>query len=323
MRLSRVLSGPLTLCEICHGSESEPPIRFLSLRRQIRRRGCLSFVRRHVDKVHNAQEPVKILFVGGCHVGGYPCGEKLGFPQVAIDEARLPFAVEKRYLAYTTLRSAEAIERSCRDFRPHMLVLQMGHYETSRQIGAHVKRIFRPRPPGPDRSSSRVTFKTPVGTSFTPTVRSNIRSRIKLLVSFLLSCAGHPIFDAKAFRLDFGRMADRVSKLDIPHILVMSPLPLIDELVFRQHKHASEIMRVDAESRGWHWIDCLNLPRGGYGSRKAGLPDPELFADLLHLSVAGHRAVGMLLSKAIRRALEVDEAWAGATVYDQTPVSIF
>jgi hypothetical protein len=256
--------------------------------------------------VYDAQDPVGILFAGGCHVGGYPCGETLGFPQVAIEEAALPCPVETRFLVYATLRSTEAIELSCKDFRPTVLVLQLGHYETSREIGVHVKRILRPKPPGPDRSSSEFAFETRTDTRFSPVATGFLRTRLKLLVSALLSCAGHPIFDAKSFRSELGCLADCLGKLEIPHILVITPLPSVDPLVLRQRNRAGEIMRAVIESRGWQWVDCPQLMRGEQVPSKNGLPDRDLFADILHLGVGGHRALGLSLAVALRRALGLD-----------------
>lgn len=87
----------------------------------------------------------KILFAGGCHVTGYPVGAEFGFPKVALDFLENNgIHGDMKSLGPLPISHPERLVDLCNDYKPDVLVLQIGNYETTPgSIRDYLKKVIR------------------------------------------------------------------------------------------------------------------------------------------------------------------------------------
>jgi hypothetical protein len=254
----------------------------------------------------NGSDALRLLFAGGCHVGGFPAGEEFGFVRRAV--ARLDRQWPQRRfraetLLHVSLASAQRIAAACRACRPQVLVLQLGHYESSLPLAKRLARLLRGRAaqrnrPPRDVSSWKANYEPNPTLRFHESWRHRLKSAVKLALDGLLRLAGHPAFDSARLERQLAEMLELLRAQGVPQIVVLSPFPVCDRTIARYRRQLHRMMAQQAARQGCHFVDLAGVA--------AGQAPDEFFADDRHLGRAGHRAVGRLVADAI------GELWATA-----------
>jgi len=252
-------------------------------------------------------EALRLLFAGGCHVGGFPVGEEFGF--VRTTAARLgpslPQGIEVRTLLHVSLASTARIVEACRACRPQVLVLQLGHYESSLPLAKRMARLLRGRMAGEghpvrDVSSWTPNYEPNPALRFRDSWRRRAKSALKLAIDGLLRLLGRPAFKRERLQRLLAQMLDEVRALGIPQVVVLSPFPVRDLTIARYRRQLRLTLALEAARHGCQFLDV-----SGIGQQQ---PRGEWFADDRHLGRKGHHAVGLLLAEKIGALLTVSAA---------------
>lgn len=246
-------------------------------------------------------DELRLLFAGGCHVGGFPVGEESGFVRTAaarLEQGRVEGSLEVRTLLHVSLASTERIVKACRDWRPQVLVLQVSHYESSLPLAKRLSRLLRRRAPeGPPRdvSSWKPDYEANPALRFCDSWHRQAKSALKLGVDELLRLAGHPAFDGARIELLLARMLSEVRAAGVAQVVVLGPFPARDLTIARYRRQLRQMLSLEAARHGCHFLDVAGIDRQQ--------PADKFFSDDRHLSRAGHRAVGLLLAEKIESLL--------------------
>ncbi len=247
--------------------------------------------------------PVRLLVAGGCHVGGFPAGEQFGFVRLAIERLGRAWprrCFEVRTLLHVSLTSRERILVACRDYRPEILVLQLGHYESSLPLAKRLARLLRAQPAGQhsrDVSSWRPDYEPNPTLHFVETRQRRLKSAVKLAVDALLRLLGRPAFNPAKLQQLASDIFAQARTAGVPHVVVLSPFPAIDATIRRYRRELRDLLLLEAARQGCHFLDCSSLAFGITG---------ELFADDRHLAREGHRRLSLLLAEKIGPMLAPD-----------------
>ncbi len=236
---------------------------------------------------------LSVLTAGGCHVAGYPIEKQHSFPNILGDLLGTSgLEVENTCLSHVTFAHGKRLVSAAMGRAPHVLVLQLGNYETivtfrhylAGLIGWHTKR---------SRDHDR---------------KLAADSRADLSLSWKLKCAikmrcdrilRHPLVNFQELRTLLPGFFQAVAVLDLPQVIVLSPLPCADPLYLSYRSRLGRMMKREAELWGFEYIDFLGHP----GRRD------EIFVDPTHLNRLGHELVASALAKAILGANSPRGLW--------------
>lgn len=245
-----------------------------------------------------SSQPIRILFAGGCHVGGFPVGEDLGFVQAAMEDLRATFrsqSFESRALMYINLSSKARVARECRDFKPDILVLQLGHHESLLPIKKRIAQLIQPAKHSFSRDIAPIdtNYEPKPELHFSPKWSSPLKNAAKLCLDIVLRITGHPMMDCAHVQRRLNNLLTEMQALGIRHILLLSPFPCKDLVTgaYRRKEHA-----VFCNEAIHHHCQFIDIAETALDS-KTGVE--SLYADKIHLSAEGHRAVGLLLASKI------------------------
>lgn len=248
---------------------------------------------------------VRMLFVGGCHVLGSPVGSEYGFAQVAAHVLKSEFPsvdCELRVLGYVNLSSGARIMRECIEDTPDILVLQLGHYESSIPLKKRLLALIRPRNSVArlkDVSSTVLNLPPLPDIHFRDGWCRKIKSAAKLFLDSLLCSVGHAGMEYSTIELKLAELLQGVRELEIRRVFVLSPFPCVDATISRYRQQLHSLFSAEARRSQSEFVDVSLIDQVVHVT-----PRNDLFADDRHLSVEGHAAVGVLVAKHVARALK-------------------
>lgn len=86
---------------------------------------------------------MRVVYVGGCQLTGYPVGADLAFPRlIAIDLQRSGIRVDSEILQPVAGRHIARFAKTIDEFRPDVIILQFGNVETSLTVRSLARRAF-------------------------------------------------------------------------------------------------------------------------------------------------------------------------------------
>jgi hypothetical protein len=229
-----------------------------------------------------------MLFAGGCHVDGYLVGEKCSFVAESLGLlARMGWQFEARTLACLTLTHPERLVALCGNYKPEVLVLQLGNWETNAGFRQYL------------RKQSGFASSSVVGTSkvegaplsFRPGLRWHAKSRVRQVLDLIL---GHPLVNLEWMQKLLNIFFTEVAALKIPAVLVLSPLPCLDPVHRFYRQRLLPVFEAEVSKHGFPYLDVFNL----YGRDGRAHAD-DLFADAGHLNIAGHHWLGEVVGHRI------------------------
>ncbi|MGO8934160.1 MAG: SGNH/GDSL hydrolase family protein [Terracidiphilus sp.] len=242
----------------------------------------------------------RILFVGGCHLNGYPVGEEHAFTLVALGCLSEHGENTPNVLPLCNLRSGTQILAKCRELKPDAVVLQLGHYETRGQM----REIL-----GLRRSKEKVSTQ---GAKEGAPPRANQRYRPTLLMRFLqlrrVVAAGMVValgrkrrmFDPAAIADSLDSILLSLKELPMRGIVLVGPFSVPDPVMRFLRRRALPVFEAAAKRNECTFVDVFSLLE----SYPKGKDFNANFADPLHLSVSGHQKVGVLVGAALKRVME-------------------
>src|SRR4051812_4770178 len=86
---------------------------------------------------------LRILFAGGCHVGGYPLDPSLAFSALAVAELQREFRCETSLINPVSLINPAPVLAECKRFSPDILILQLGHYTSGIWLRKRFDKMMR------------------------------------------------------------------------------------------------------------------------------------------------------------------------------------
>lgn len=258
---------------------------------------------------HSTKIPLRILFAGGCHVNGYPIGAEFAFPAIALRQLNSQFSCESRHISHLTLSRLELLLAESRSFRPDVLVLQLGHFESGLWLRQRTRKLLNrllsltktPRTMSDSDSMSRGTL---------PGSLWRVQSWLRIAGDKLLSCAGFPPYALSEFPHHLRRFLAEVRSLSVPHVLVLSPFPCLDRGIMMRRRAMHACLATEAARNNYQFLDMTG-----------DLSDPQplhasICADAFHLGIEGARRVGTKLASAIRKQV----LSAGQTITTRQPL---
>lgn len=225
---------------------------------------------------------MSISFVGGCHVSGFPYSSENGFASIAATLLGLgndEFTVQE----LIHLGHAAKVIAKFSDQLPDTLVLQMGHFETSRGFSV----LRKPRSLAPTQTPPRPASSTYPVRLQPMTPKWEVLNVIKLQLSVLL---GTRYFDPVAFRARLHVFCETIAGLPIRQVVLLSPLPCADRVFLRNRLAVMEAYRLEAERFGFVYLDAMNPLLSAAIGR-------DIFSDPFHLSLKGHLVLGQLIAE--------------------------
>lgn len=238
-------------------------------------------------------ESATILFAGGCHIIGYPIGEDRSFPAIIRMRLRQEGAkVEVGTLPYLKLPHRRRLTAKCKELRPDVLVLQLGHAELNQQLTKYIQRLWGL---SNRRSESEIPAKS---------VRSPLGFYIKGCVKRLIDgCLGHPLADFAQIETLWRSLFKDIQNLHIPAVVVLSPLPCADLTAMFYRRRVLPLFRRLASEYGCEFIDLLTESPQKCPKR---FDVDEYYYDGIHLAASGQLAVAqavMIRLSAVLRSL--------------------
>ena len=249
-----------------------------------------------VEALHGAftqtsEEILRIYFAGGCHVNGFPLRPENAFPKITIKHLERHFVCESRQLCHVNLRRANELVVECQSFRPDVLVLQLGHYESGLWVSKRLRRLLRRGKHSP--LSGRASDDA--DQTMSSTQSKWLRSILGAVMDRLLTLAGSPPYSLLALPSDLDRFLGEIQFLAIPIVFVLSPFPCPDMAVKKRRDAMCSSFMELSRKYGFHYLDVTRDLNPALLKLK-----PSLYADALHLGTEGHERVGALLADAVR-----------------------
>jgi hypothetical protein len=239
------------------------------------------------------RQPVKMLFAGGCHVAGYPIGEEQSFPTIVKEELfDVGMETEVHRLSHLKVTHHSRILAMCKELRPEVLVLQLGHFELSQSLSSYL----RSPGTGRDRRSSADALSIPACC-----IRSASLFYLRAFLKTVLdSMLGHPLVDFLRFQENLTVLARELEQCRIPLTVMLTPLGCADPMTLYYRKRCIPFYRQAAGECGATVLDVLkNAPAG----RQRRLGAEHYYYDAIHLGEAGHRMVGQAISCHLQKVL--------------------
>lgn len=261
-----------------------------------------------------SRDTLRVLAFGGCHVIGFPYDEQYSFVNVATAGLHdLGIPARSLTLPYVRLRDVARLQEVCCRSRPHVLVLQLGHYEPStvpalREVILPSLTVRGSAKPSSSKlpSGAPQVLKSP-DAHFTPDTLWRLRSMTKCLVAGVFKSR---MVRMTALRCDLRRLLDAACALPVSHIFVLSPFPCADPVITDCRKRIASAFENECAGRAVNFIDVMSTLHEEFGI----LLPHNLFADTRHLSVLGQAKVGSLVASRIKAAVTnrtLSDAWSG------------
>lgn len=228
---------------------------------------------------------LKFLVVGGCHIDGYPVGKSNGFVEIAANI--IGAAVDKiEVVSSINLNNVGRVGESCANFRPHILILQMGHFETTK----HVRRGPGSRTTTTEWNSSRnAAAQYEIFTSRPNTLYWEFKNLVKHQFSRM---RGTAVIDVSDIRRKLEVFCDEIVSFNIPHVILLSPLPCADRVSLGYRLKLSDSFREIAMKSGFVYLDVMKsllmLANG-----------KDIYYDSIHLNKKGHALLGQMVAKCL------------------------
>ena len=224
---------------------------------------------------------------------GYPVGEENSFPTLVQRQlSRDGMLTRVELLPYLLIRQHSRLVEKCKELRPDVLVLQLGHFELSRRISIHVRSLCGL--PGTPPNSKDSMIQAAVGDSI---ALFHLKARVK---SALDCCLGHPLVDFKSLETLWQQLFDRLSECKLPSVVLMSPLPCADPTAMYYRKRALPLFEKLARQHRAEFVDLLSTPRKPQRHYGAGY----LYYDAVHLGIPGQHAAAAVLAPRLRSILQ-------------------
>lgn len=228
---------------------------------------------------------IKFLALGGCHTGGYPVGKSNGFIEitakicgVAVDRVEVVSSIH--------LGHSGRVGAACANYRPDTLILQMGHFETTKPfLGGTVSRSTNKK----GASSGRLTVPRELFNSRLSTLNWDIKNLMKQQLARFSSKEKINITEIRQ-KLDY--FCDFVTSFDIPQVILLSPLPCADRVSLEYRLKLLEVFQEKAMEYGFVYLDVMN-------SLLASASGKDIYYDGIHLNKKGHALLGKLVAKCL------------------------
>jgi len=237
-----------------------------------------------VESVHT--DPIRILFVGGCHTSGCSLGEDHGFPmRIGEELAKVGVRVDVRILPHTKLSHRHRILAKCQKERPQILVMQLGHPELTSGIEDYLRQLC-----GLPKTRKAQTPDFPVDRPFL----FHLKSCFKALLNHVLC---HPLTDLARVEQLWRVLLSDVERLRIPEVLVLSPLPCADRATMYYRRRGLSLFRDLATEYRCRFLDVLtDAPQG----RVRNFGPNQYHFDGMHLADGGQTAIGRAVANDLR-----------------------
>jgi hypothetical protein len=187
------------------------------------------------------------------------------------------------------------------EFRPHIVVLQLGHFESSLPFRKKWKYSLRSDFEGHTTARDKIAF--PVLTL--PSLKEAcIRGPIRFMTQAMLAAIGRPQFNGRKFEEDLTTAFEGLLAMCGPstRFVVILPFASLGAGIARRRRRAAAVTRRIAAKFKWRRVDLSSvLKRTGFFNALWGHP---LFLDLYHLNYDGNQVLGRLLAVAIDEVLK-------------------
>lgn len=246
--------------------------------------------------------PSRVLFVGGCHVQGFPVGKEHAFMHVALKSLSQHEEVSSNGFPHFNLNSRGQILAVCEELKPDVVVLQLGHYEAPAILGKCL---------GVKRSKKNSTAEISVA-DHTPNSEARYRStpftmidklrRIVVAATIVAMGRKKKMFNPAAIAsyLDSILFSLKELPFPLPGVVLVGPFSAPDPIVRFFRRRAVPIFESAAKKHDCAFVDVFSFLE----SHPKGEAFRANFADAHHLSVLGHQRVGVLVGAALKRVME-------------------
>jgi hypothetical protein len=256
----------------------------------------------HLPKGDVVANSSRILFVGGCHIHGYPVGKEHAFTHVALKSLSQHEEVSSNGSPHFNLHSRRQILAVCEELKPDVIVLQLGHYEAPAILGKCL---------GARRSKKNSTAEIS-GAGHTPNSEERYRStpstmidklrRIVVAATIVAMGRKKKMFNPAAIASYLDSILFGLKDLPFPlrGVVIVGPFSAPDPIVrFFRHR-AVPIFEAAAKKHDCAFVDVFLFLE----SHPKGEAFRANFADAHHLSLLGHQRVGVLVGAALKRVME-------------------
>jgi hypothetical protein len=239
----------------------------------------------------------RLVFAGGCHVGGYLVGAQSSFVTIALNVlAHSGLECEARTLEHLPLTHPERLKQFCTSYRPDVLVLQVGNWETNKGLRDYLRTTVGLKKTSSHSKTSYSVTRTPgehAPTSFHPGLMWRTKSVARQVVDVMLL---HTIVDVQKVHRLLSVFFSEVATLRISAVIALSPLPCADPVHMYYRRRVLPAFEAEATKHGFHYLNAFFLQTH---ERRATC----IFADAGHLNAEGHRMLGELVGRHIASLL--------------------
>ena len=245
----------------------------------------------------------RILFVGGCHMNGFPVGEEYAFTHVALRCLPHRGEISLDVLPLLNLRSGPQILAACQELKPEAIVLQLGHYEAPKPL----KKTLGLSNKKKERVKGTIEGWQPQpGLQYRPTLLMTPIELRRTAAAGMIVALGkkREMFDPEAIAYSLDSILLSLKYLPLRGIVLVGPFSTPDRLTRFCRRKVVPIFEAAAEKYGCAFVDVFSFLES--------FPNGEAFcanfADYEHLSVLGHQRVGVLVGSALTKLLEPSAA---------------
>ena len=238
--------------------------------------------------------PLKITFMGGCHVIGFMVGKENSFVSVCTNQLQNN-GVETKANIYPYLnykRGKDAIELHI-NAQSDLLIFQC-HYIFNPYIfkklksliqkkSAKVSKIYNPNKIHSDFKSSdtNATFK--------PSLKFWCKQIVRHIFHSILL---YRVVNKKENLLHIDRFLSEFKKVGIKNIIILSPFPCTDIVVNKYRKMGNKLLELKCKEYGYEYIDVFPLMKNANSNKIFTIDD-------IHLNKYSHKYLGKFLDKHI------------------------
>jgi hypothetical protein len=239
---------------------------------------------------------IRILFAGGCQVSGYPGAEGHGFPVLVGESLATGGAkVEVHTLAYLRLAHRRRLIAKCREVQPDVLVLQLGHFELNNSLSMYLRsHLRRTRQSLASEKSSESARQVASAIGF------YLRAAGKRVIDV---CLRHPLVNFQQLEQRWEALIADIEKLNIPSVVILSPLPAADPTVAYYRRRALPLFRDIAAGHRYRFVDVLSCSPARLEQR-FGLDC--YYYDGIHMGGCGQQDISQVIASSLRSALSAE-----------------
>jgi hypothetical protein len=239
--------------------------------------------------------PLKIAFIGGCHILGYPLGTENSFVTIfrkILENAS--FDTLTPVYPYSSFKKVSKAVQICNESRPDILVLQLSNDLFNPILFSSLRKKLKQKAKRKSTSQDR-DASVDVNALFVPSRKYTIRQRLKEILHRVIFFRA---LNQQKCREQMDAYFTALKKLGIENVWVMNGFPAADKVINKYRQIGNKLLFQKCVEYGYTYFDVFDVIEKKFGEKTFTI-------DYMHFSKEAHFALGQALAEKMKNTLPI------------------